>query len=142
MVIFEKAVAAATAALDYDFCADEDVQEKPYPRVIQGVGFTGSAAELEAAIEIRIGNERLGRFWNTSSGGTAPPQMLEDIKDVFLIVPANTMLQVIVVDAPATNIVTLHLSIKEYSGRSRIGRALNRIARLANDRDWETKKRL
>ena len=55
-----------------------------------------------------------------------------------MIVPANTMLQVVALSDAATNIVTLHLSIKEYSARSRIGRALNRIARFANDRDWET----
>ena len=125
MVHFEKSVAAAVAIADYDFLANEDFQEKPYPRVITHIGLVGSAAELDTAVTIEVGGTKVGQLYNSQySGGNVGTPLYQGgnaMKPCFILVPSSTIVTAIVTDASDTNDVVLGIDATRVPAGSRLG---------------------
>jgi len=92
-------VAAATAVVGYDLFRDLVNQTVPYPRRLTKIGVQGSAAALDTEIELFIGTESRGTWYNTGTGAVTNDAMI----DIDEYVPANARISAKVRDAPATN---------------------------------------
>jgi len=109
MSVEQMSVAAATAVLDYDLMDDApaSVRSAPYDRRLVAAGLAGSAAALDTKIELKIGVGSVGNMYNSS---LAAPNR-DDMFRLGEFVPANTPIQAIVRDAPATNPINLALDL-------------------------------
>ena len=103
-------VAAATAVLGYDLMQNQQLQQSATPRVLQGIGLTGSTAIGDCAIDMFIDTVKVATIYNTKLlvGNT------DDVLGIdSLYIPPNALLHAYVIDAPATNPVFLLLQTEE-----------------------------
>ena len=100
MGVGQVSVAAATAVVGYDLFSDEWFQQLSDDRDLTGIGVAGSAAALDTLLELFVGTEKIGEFYNSATGMVLmDAHMLEIDADV----PEGELLHLYVVDAPATN---------------------------------------
>ena len=106
----EVSVAAATAVVGYDLFADVWFQSMSEDRELTGIGIAGSAAAMDTEIELFVGTEKIGNFYNKATGA-----VLMDAHRVALDaeVEAGTFLHAYVVDAPATNPINVQVEWEE-----------------------------
>ena len=62
MGVIQASIAAATAVVGYDLLKDNMLQAVGYPRVITGVGLTGSAAAGDSAVDLYVDTVLVGQF--------------------------------------------------------------------------------
>lgn len=79
-------------------------------RTITGIGIAGSAAALDTEVELFVGTEKIGNFYNKAAGA-----VLMDAHRVVLEADceAGAMLHLYVVDAPATNPINVQIEWDE-----------------------------
>jgi hypothetical protein len=108
--MYVASVAAATAVVGYDLLVGLPWSRSPANRIITGIGYTGSAAIGDSAVDVFVDEVRIGTFYNTRLG-------MGNKDDIFPqpgnFVPAGALVRVIVTDAPATNPVFLMLDMQE-----------------------------
>lgn len=75
-------------------------KRRPWPRVITRVGYSGSAAVGDAKLAIYIESTFIMEVEN-SRLGLAPNN--DDMQDVYVPVPPNAAIRVLVITAPGTN---------------------------------------
>jgi len=93
-------VAAATAVVGFDLFADEWFQQLSEDRDLTAIGLAGSAAALDTLVELFVGTEKIGEFYNTATGAVLMDAHLVEIEGD---VPEGELLHLYVADAPATN---------------------------------------
>ncbi len=107
-MLYTKSLAAASAVVGVDLLSSETYRIANYPRMIHAIGLTGSTAAGDTAVELFVGNLRIGEFFNSSTGA---PQALRDMFNVNAMVGAGEVLVCSVSDAPASNPIFLTLEI-------------------------------
>jgi hypothetical protein len=105
----KQAVAAATAVLGFDLFRDEPWTVSDMDRVITGLGVTGSAAAGDAAVDLLVGQVRVVRKYNQTTGF---PNM-DNVQPLDAAVPAGSKVSAPVVDAPATSPLNVVIIIEE-----------------------------
>jgi len=99
MGVIQASVAAATAVVGYDLLSQNMLQSVGYPRVITGVGLTGSAAAGDSAIDLYVDTVLVGQFYNTTTGFPTNDHIIP----IEFQVPANSKITARVTDAASTN---------------------------------------
>ncbi len=98
-MINNASVAAATAVVGYDILQDVKWKRENYNRVLIGIGFGGSAAVGDTALDLFINGIKVGEFVNLV--------LLWPSKDYILPtripVPANALMECKVTDGATTN---------------------------------------
>jgi len=100
--------AAGDAGAGADLISSETWRISTADRIIRGVAYTGSTAAGDTAVELFVGNLRIGTFFNSAPGA---PQALRDTFAIGAYVPAGEILVANVTDAAATNPVYLLMEI-------------------------------
>lgn len=100
MGVGQISVAAATAVVGYDLFSDEWFQQLSEDRDLTRIGVAGSAAPLDTLVELFVGLEKIGEFYNSALGMVL---MDAHMLDIDADVPEGELLHLYVVDAPATN---------------------------------------
>ena len=108
-MIGQVSIAAATAVLGYDLAGGTTWRVAGRARRIIGAGLAGSAAALDAKVDLFIGDMKVGELYNTSLGAV---QRNVDIFRIGQIVPAGAPVSAKVVDAPATNPLNLTIDFE------------------------------
>lgn len=100
-------VAAATAVVGFDLFSDEWFQQLSDDRDLTGIGVAGSTAGLDTLLELFVGTEKIGEFYNS-----APGMVLMDahMMDIDADVPEGELLHLYVVDPPVTNPINVVLT--------------------------------
>lgn len=109
-----KESAAATAA-GTDLMSGNFFQFSPFPRTVTRVGCVGSSAVGNAAVDIFFGTEKVGTFYNTTSGANVISLEAKDmlpLRSNKALLP-NEPLRVIINTASATNVLAVTLEIQE-----------------------------
>jgi len=98
-------VLTAAALVGVDLAANDRNNVSGKPRVLRGVGVTGSAAINDFWVDVFIGNYFVGRFYNTKAAGTQIA-INEDVVPVGRkLIPAGDKVAVIAgVNAGAGNV--------------------------------------
>ncbi len=99
----EVSVAAATAILGYDLLSNQNWRSKGVPRVLTGIGMTGSAAAGDTAIDLFIGDRKVATIFNTVTGFPTG----DHVKPLLEGVPPGEQIAAIITDAAATNPINL-----------------------------------
>jgi len=107
MGVGQVSVAAATAVVGYDLFADEWFQQLSEDRDLLAIGLAGSAAALDTLVELFIGTEKIGEFYNSATGAVLINAHMVEIEGD---VPEGELLHLYVVDAPATNPINVILT--------------------------------
>jgi len=103
-MIGQVSVPAATAVLGYDLTQNTTWRTSSQNRTIIGAGLAGSAAALDAKVDLFVGDVKVGEMYNTSLGAV---QRNTDIFRIGVRVPAGAPVVALVTDAPATNPLNL-----------------------------------
>ena len=91
---------ATGGGVNHDWLADEvDVNRKNFARVITGLGFCGSTAAYDAAMDLFVGGVKMGRFRNVAAGAPTKDHM----KTTAIPVPPNSLIEMKVVTDTTTN---------------------------------------
>lgn len=112
MVSFTQLTAAATAVLGYDIMAGKDAgrhKTSNRNRVITAIGCAGSAAAGDASVDLYVGIENCGTFFNSTGGASKIPSSNADMRPLRVFVPAGAPISLVVSDAPATEILAVTL---------------------------------
>lgn len=104
MTVAQTSTAAATATLGFDLLGSSVHRQSGINRRIVGVGLAGSAAVLDSEINLFVGSQLIGNFFNSS--------LLAVTRDVDMFplntpVRAGVEVRAQVVNAPATNPLNL-----------------------------------
>lgn len=95
----------ASAASTVDLFASEAHRQAPYNRKIVGFGLVGSTNPSDAAVELRIAGQIVGKYYNTTGGASKVPTVENDIQRLNVLVPAGSIVQAQIVDAGVTNVL-------------------------------------
>jgi hypothetical protein len=109
MAEYEVTIAAATAVLGYDLLRDEPWTVSDNPRVINGLGLTGSAAAGDSAADLLVGQYRVARRYNTVTGFPTK----DHVTPLDAYVPPGAKISLPVVDAPATNPINAKIIVED-----------------------------
>jgi len=102
---------AAVAIVGADLLAGQVWARTPQDRVLNGVAYTGSAVIGDTEIEMYIDEVRVGSFFNSA---LLTPQVDRDIVPLeSLGVPGGAQLRANVVDAAATSVVFVMVSLED-----------------------------
>ena len=109
-MLVQGSTAAATAVIGFDLMdsAPKGMTQVSYPRRLIAAGISGSAAALDTEVSIKIGNEEVGRLFNSATGAVIANQAMFR---VGAAVPPNTPVILEVIDAPATNPINFAIDI-------------------------------
>ena len=99
-MIGQVSIAAATAVLGYDLTQNTTWRTSSRPRRIVAAGLAGSAAALDAKIDLFVGDVKVGEMYNATTGAVARNT---GMFRVGVLVPAGSPVSALVTDAPATN---------------------------------------
>lgn len=93
----------------------EKNQTSTLPRRVTHLGFVGSTAVADCAVELFYGSMYIGRFYNTTAGASKVPLANSDLIPIGgpLICRENDPLRLIVVDIPDTQNVAFTIVIQE-----------------------------
>jgi len=100
-------VTAATAVLNADILSGTTLDIKGYERLLTGIGYTGSTAIGDTAVEFFVDDISIGTVYNSKllAGNK------DDIQDIQpRLVPAGTKLKAVVRDAAVANPVFVMLN--------------------------------
>ena len=92
-------VAAAVAVVTFDLCSNQSWRLSPSRRRIVAVGLAGSAAALDTAVDVFVGNTKVGTLYNAATGAVTKDHMFR----IGTPVPGGQEVHLYVTDAPATN---------------------------------------
>lgn len=107
MGVLSISVAAATATIGYDLLRDHRRQQVEEQRVIDTIKVTGSASAGDTEVELFIGDEYIGNFFNTATGFGNQ----DDVQELGnVVVFPGEKIHVYVKDAPATNPINIAIS--------------------------------
>jgi len=110
MTYIRVAESSAGSAVGTNLMTGEEDEIKPFPRFLQGVALTGSAAAGDAAVDIYIGDTVVAKnVPNARTGGVVVAQ--DDIVPVNRPIPPGSKLRVLVSDSGSTNVLYAHLFI-------------------------------
>lgn len=112
--------AAAAVAAGSDWLDGKHIAVSRSLRALRGFGFTGSAAEGDASVEVFIGNHRVGEFFNSSTG--LIPSANADLMPIgrTVLIPPGTRIHVVTQTATGTNPGGITLVVDELGvGASR-----------------------
>ena len=104
-----ESVAAATAIVGYDLMTGSRHQQKEQNRSIQVLKLTGSAAKGDTEIELFIGDDLVGNFFNTTEGAGVWGVREDEVVLGGVMVYPGEQIHAYVVDAPTTNPINLTL---------------------------------
>lgn len=102
-------VAAATAIVGYDLMKDSRHQSVEYDRTVESLKLAGSAAKGDTEVEIFVGDEFLGNFFNTVEGAGVFGNTDEEVDMGGVEVFSGEKIHAYVKDAPVTNPINLTL---------------------------------
>lgn len=107
--------ASAGTAAGTDLFANNFFQFDARPRVVSRIGVAGSSAVGNAAVDLFYGVEKIGTFYNTTSGANV---IAVDAKDLVPVrsnraVLPNEPIRVVVNTVSATNVLAVTLEIQE-----------------------------
>ena len=97
----EISVAAATAVVGYDLLQGERGRQMGRVRQLTGIAVAGSAAALDTKLGLYIDDVYIGSYYNTATGAVLLDAHLRPLDRN--LVPPNSLLHLIVEDAPTTN---------------------------------------
>jgi len=97
---------AAASAVSTDLMANHRQATRGFPRGLQAVALTGSAAAGDAGVEIYIGDTYAGRVTNQRTGSEVLDVV--DWMPIGKVVPPGELIQARIVDAGATNVLVFH----------------------------------
>jgi hypothetical protein len=88
----------------------------PVGRVLRRIGVTGSTAAGNASIDLYIGTEKIGTYFNTTSGAVVPV----DAKDMMPVIThrgvlAGEAIRLIISKASTTNVLSVTLELQEIA---------------------------
>jgi hypothetical protein len=111
--------AAADAALNENIM-NEEFESSDLARRVVRAGVVGSTAVGDCAVQIRYGGEVIATLYNTTAGANIAPKG-DDMIPISSkkVLRAGKMLEVKVIDAPATNAIVITLDIKDFLPRRR-----------------------
>lgn len=107
MASVEVSLAAAVAVLGVNMVADSPHKQSGVSRTLRAAALAGSAAAGDSEVSILAGATEIARIFNSTTG--FPTR--DHLKGIQETIPANQELSVIVVDAPATNPLNIHLEL-------------------------------
>jgi len=107
MASVEISLAAASAPLGTNMLADSPHRQAGRARTLRSAALAGSAAAGDSEISILAGTTEIARIFNSATG--FPTR--DHLKGIQEMIPENQELSAIVVDAPATNPLNLHLEL-------------------------------
>lgn len=110
MPSFSVSIAAAVAVVGADLFDAQPWARSPRNRTLDAIGVKGSAAALDAEVDLMIDETRIGNFFNTDTGFPNFDDMI-DLRGAF--VPAGALLRCIVRDAPATNPLNARIDLTD-----------------------------
>jgi len=100
-------VAAATAVVGYDLMQASRHQQVEYTRSLESMKLCGSAAKGDTEVEIFIGDEYIGNFFNTTEGAGVFG-ILDDLVTLGnVMVYPGEKIHAYVADAPTTHAINL-----------------------------------
>ena len=100
MPTFTRSRTAAVAVVGFDLLENETYARSPNARQLTGIAYTGSAVVGDTAIDVFVGEVRVGSFFNSA---LLTPQVNRDIFPMNVPIPAGSQLRATVVDAAATS---------------------------------------
>lgn len=104
-----ESIAAATAIVGYDLMTGSRHQQKEQNRIIHTLGLTGSANAGDTEIELFIGDDLVGNFFNTTPGNGVWSKKDDIVPLGGVIVYPGEKIHAYVVTAPATNAINIAL---------------------------------
>lgn len=104
-----ESVAAATAVLGYDLMSNSILQSVGYPRVITGIGFTGSNAAGDCMADVIVDGRVYTQLVNIDTG--YPNN--DEIIPMNIPVPSGSKIIVRITDAASTNPINLIVKTAE-----------------------------
>lgn len=109
-MLVQGVTAAATAVIGFDLMdsAPKGMSQTSTTRRLIAAGISGSAAALDTEVSIKIGNEEVGRLFNTATGAVIANQAMFR---VGATIPPNTPLILEVIDSPSTNPLSFALDV-------------------------------
>lgn len=110
-MIIAASIAAATAVVDYDLLTNQPGKATGNHRVITGVSLLGSAAAGDTIVDLKVGETRVARLYNRTTGF---PNM-DDMRPLESMVPAGEPVSAIVADAPATNAINVEVKVEDLT---------------------------
>lgn len=107
MGVGQVSVAAATAVVGFDLFSDEWFQQLSEDRELTAIGVAGSAAALDSMVELFVGTEKIGEFYNSAVGMVL---MDAHMVPIDADVDEGELLHLYVIDAPLTNPINVVLT--------------------------------
>ena len=111
MASYDDSVAAASATAGTNLISGKNYAQKPYLRVLQGIGVVGGNAINEAKVELFVGGVSLGTFLNTKSGVSAVQK--DDVRPLDIGCLPNELVELKVVVAPTVSPIVWQLVFAE-----------------------------
>lgn len=104
-----ESVAAATAVVGYDLMKGSRHQQVEYMRSLQSMKLCGSAAKGDTEVELFIGDEFIGNFFNTTEGAGVFGVKEDEVDLGNVMVYPGEKIHAYVADAPTTNAINVTL---------------------------------
>jgi hypothetical protein len=98
----ERFTIATTDAVNSDVISGTSYSRKPYPRRVTGLGLAGSTAPQDYGVELRVEGVDMGTYYNIVGGASTSPNR-DSTYALNVPIPANYLLEIILLAAPATN---------------------------------------
>lgn len=95
-------ITVATSVAVNDDAAASKWSRKPYPRRLRSIGLAGSTNPNDWGIQVRVEGAEFGDFYNLKAGANTMPDR-DTTYGVNIPIPANFLIELIVLDAPGTN---------------------------------------
>ena len=102
-------VAAATAVVGYDLMTGSRHQQGEYMRSLQSMKLTGSTAKGDTEVELFIGDEYIGNFFNTTEGAGVFGVREDEVDLGNVMVYPGEKIHAYISDAPTTNAINMTL---------------------------------
>ncbi len=111
MPLITQQASAAVAVIQYDLLVNSIHRLSSMDREITGAGLTGSAAKGDTQVDLYVSEVNIASLKNsdTGAGGLTGLQLYPIDADV----PAGAELRAVVVEAPASNPITLIIEIDD-----------------------------
>jgi len=106
-------VAAATAVVGYDLLKDSRHQQVEYERGLMALKLCGSAAKGDTEIEVFVGDEFIGNYFNSLEGAGVFGNADEEVDLGGVEVYEGEKVHAYIKDAPTTNPINLTLITAE-----------------------------
>ena len=102
---------ATTASVNDDALSGDSLARKPFGRRISSLGLAGSAQPGDYGVKITVEGVEAGEYYNLAAGANTMPDR-ETTYGVNIPVPANFLVEALVLAAPTTNAGKMILETK------------------------------